>query len=147
MEEILYYFVLLNKNGTPEDVPLSYLLLAEGLTVSTLICSGVCFVGTHLDSIQRAVVIIFAVIGTLLNSAGNALVCTTAHCFFLLFFQIHTVCPDGPDSMYSPRSTRFISCKRIDNLSPCLYNICGKYRISTRKSKDEQSFKRKENLP
>ena len=62
-------------------MPLS---LAEGLAVSTLVLSGVCFVGTHQNTVQRAVVLAVTVICTLLDGALNALVCVTIHMIFLL---------------------------------------------------------------
>ena len=69
--------------------PLSYqdnfLLLSEGLTVGTLVHSGVCLVGAHQDPVQGAVVLGVAVVGASLHGAFNALICMTVHRFFLLF--------------------------------------------------------------
>ena len=59
--------------------PLGCLLLSVGLTVSTLVLSGVCLVGTHQDPVQRAVILGIAVISTLLDGALDALVCMTVH--------------------------------------------------------------------
>ena len=55
------------------------LLLAERLAVGALICSGIDFVGAHQDLVQGTVVLVTAVMGALLNSALNALVCMTVH--------------------------------------------------------------------
>ena len=55
------------------------LLLTEGLAVGALICSGIDFVGAHQDLVQRAVVLVAAVMGALLDGALNALVCMTVH--------------------------------------------------------------------
>ena len=54
-------------------------LLTEGLAVGTLIHGGICLVGTNQNALQRAEVGILAVMGTLLNSTLNALVCMTIH--------------------------------------------------------------------
>jgi len=61
-----------------------FLLLAEGLAVGALVCGGVDFVGTHQDLIQRAVVLVTAVMGALLDGALDALVCMTVHSKSLL---------------------------------------------------------------
>ena len=58
--------------------------LAEGLAVSALVCSGIHFVGTHQNLIQGTVVLVATVMGTLLDSAFNALVCVTVHKLCLL---------------------------------------------------------------
>ena len=55
------------------------LLPAEGLAVSALICGGVDFVGAHQDLVQGTVVLMAAVVGALLDSAFDALVCMTVH--------------------------------------------------------------------
>ena len=60
-------------------VYLLQLLLAEGLAVGALICSGIDFVGAHQDLVQRTVVLVTAVMGALLDGALNALVCMTVH--------------------------------------------------------------------
>ena len=61
--------------------------LAEGLAVGALIHSGVYFVGAHQNPIQRAVVLIFAVMGALVYGALDALIGMTIHCFFLLLIE------------------------------------------------------------
>ena len=71
------------------------LLLAEGHAVSTLINSGVCFVSTHHDPLQRAVVGIAAMMSTLGNSTLNALICMAIHSLFLLFSVILKVYPQS----------------------------------------------------
>ena len=60
------------------------LLLAEGLAVGALVHGGVRLMGTHQDPVQRAVVLILAVVSALLDGAFDALVCMTVHGFFLL---------------------------------------------------------------
>ena len=55
------------------------LLLAEGLAVSALICGGVHLVGAHQDFVQGTVVLVAAVMGALLDSTLDALVCVTVH--------------------------------------------------------------------
>ena len=55
------------------------LLLAEGLAVGALILSGVHLVGAHQDLIQGTVVLVTAVMGALLDSTLDALVCMTVH--------------------------------------------------------------------
>jgi hypothetical protein len=57
----------------------SKLLLAEGLAVGALLIGGVHLVGSHLDVIKRAVISGIAVIGTLLDGTGDALVCVAVH--------------------------------------------------------------------
>ena len=61
------------------------LFLAEGHAVGALIHAGVCLVGAHKDPLQRAVVCLITMMGTLLNSTFNALVCVAVHSLFLLF--------------------------------------------------------------
>ena len=55
------------------------LLLAEGLTVGALVFSGIHLMGTHHNTLQGAEVGILAVMGALLNSTLNALVCMAIH--------------------------------------------------------------------
>ena len=61
------------------------LLLTEGLAVGALVHGGICLMGTDQDSIQRAEVLLTAVVGALLHSAFDALVCMAVHTQFLLF--------------------------------------------------------------
>ena len=49
--------------------------------------------GTHLDLVQRAVVLSVAVVSALGHGAGDALVCVTAHVHFLLLLDSPVVCP------------------------------------------------------
>ena len=60
------------------------LLLAEGLAVGALVCSGIHLVGAHQNLIQRTVVLVTAVMGALLDGAFDALVGMTVHDFSLL---------------------------------------------------------------
>ena len=63
------------------------LALAEGLAVGTLVLGGIGFMGTHQDTVQRAVVLIVAVISAGLNGAFDALVCIVVHKNSLLLFR------------------------------------------------------------
>ena len=81
-------------------LPRKQLLLAEGLTVGALVLGGVHFVGTHKDPVQRTVVLILAVIGTLLDGAFDALVGMTVHGIFLLLNDFGLSMP--PDVKYNP---------------------------------------------
>ena len=68
-----------------QHTPHTSLLLAEGLAVGTLIHGRVGLVGTHLNSVQRAIICVLTVISTLGNSAFDALIGMAAHIPFLLF--------------------------------------------------------------
>ena len=61
--------------------PCAALFLAEGLTVGALIDSGVHLVSTHQDAVQRAVILVFAMMRALLDGALNALIGMTVHVF------------------------------------------------------------------
>ena len=67
------------------------LLLAEGLAVSALVHSGICFVGANQNTLQRAVVGIAAVMCALLNGAFNGFICVAVHRRFLLFLMMFIV--------------------------------------------------------
>ena len=56
-----------------------FLLLAEGLAVSALILGGIQLMGTDQNLLQRAEVLVTAMVGTLLNSAGDTFVGMTIH--------------------------------------------------------------------
>ena len=56
--------------------------LAEGLAVGALVLGGVSLVGTHLDTVQRAVVLGVAVVCAGLDGAFDALVCMAVHIEF-----------------------------------------------------------------
>ena len=55
------------------------LLFAEGHAVGALIHGRIHLVGTNQNLVQGAVVLVAAMIGTLLDSAFDALVCMTVH--------------------------------------------------------------------
>ena len=55
------------------------LLLAEGLAVGALVVSGIHLVGANQDFVQRAVVLMAAVMGALLDGTFDTLVCMTVH--------------------------------------------------------------------
>ena len=63
-------------------------LLAEGLAVSALILSGCSLVGAHQNALQRAEVCVLTVMGALLNSTLNGLVCMAIHSVILLILVI-----------------------------------------------------------
>ena len=54
-------------------------LLTEGFAVSTLVSSGIGLMGANQNLVQGAVVLVAAMMGTLLDSAFDALVCMTVH--------------------------------------------------------------------
>ena len=60
------------------------LLLLEGLAVGALIHGGIDLVGANHDPVQRTVVLVLAVIGTLSHSTFNTLVRMAIHIHFLL---------------------------------------------------------------
>ena len=67
------------------------LLLPEGLAVGALVHGGVCFVSTHQDAVQGAVVGLIAMMGALTDGAFDALVCMAIHVHFLLLFELIVV--------------------------------------------------------
>ena len=67
------------------------LSLAEGLAVGALVLRGVCFMSTHQNAVQRAVVLTVAVISTGLNGAFDTLVCIVVHGFSLLLLDLSLV--------------------------------------------------------
>lgn len=69
------------------------LLSAEGLTVGALIGSGILFMGADQNPVQRAVICLIAMVGTLLDSAFDALVCILVHRSFLLLSVMVLVWP------------------------------------------------------
>ena len=80
---------------------LASLLLAEGLAVGALVLGGVHLVGAHQNPVQRAVVLVFAVVCTLLDGAFNALVgVTVGHDHFLLFVGFGFSMAAGEESMH-----------------------------------------------
>ena len=70
---------------------LRVLLLAEGLAVGALVHGGVCFVGADHDAVQRAIVLVFAVVCTLGNGALDALVGIAVHIVDLLYLSSNVV--------------------------------------------------------
>ena len=68
-----------------------FLSLAEGLAVGALVLGGICFVGTHQNAVQRAIVLTVAMVGTLLNGTLNTLVCIAVHNFLLLLLDSNLV--------------------------------------------------------
>ena len=55
------------------------LLLAERLAVGALVIRGIHLVGANQDFVQRAVVLMAAVMGALLDGTFDTLVCVTVH--------------------------------------------------------------------
>ena len=86
---VLHSFVkgLNGKNAAAIAAAFMPLSLAEGLAVGALVLSGVCLVGAHQNTVQRAVVLAVAVVCTLLNGAFDALVCIAVHISFLLLLN------------------------------------------------------------
>lgn len=60
------------------------LLSLKGLAVGALVLAGVCLMGTNQDAVQRAVVLVLAMVSTLLNGAFDAFIGMTVHNGFLL---------------------------------------------------------------
>ena len=60
------------------------LFLFEGQAISALIHGGVRFIGTNHDTVQRAVICLITMMGTLSYGAFDALVCMAIHVPFLL---------------------------------------------------------------
>ena len=58
---------------------LSCLLLPEGLTIGTLVLGGVHFMGAHQNTVQRAVVLVLAMVSALLDGTLDTLVGMTVH--------------------------------------------------------------------
>jgi hypothetical protein len=93
-------------------------LLAEGLAVGALIHSGIGLMGADQDPLQRAEVCILAVMGTLLDSTFNALVCMAIHNFVPPFLMMDLDCP------YAQKTYISLSLA-IDFFSGIQYNISG----------------------
>ena len=103
------------------------LLLAEGHTISALILTGICLVSTNQNTIQRAIVLAAAVVGALLNSTFDALICIAVHI---------SIPPSSDDRLIISTLQKIkrkmcgISIGAIDNLTLNLYNISGKCEFS-----------------
>ena len=70
------------EKGRGETAAVWYsLLLTEGLAVGALVLGRILLMSAHHDMVQRAIVCGIAVIGTLLNGAGNALIGIVVHVF------------------------------------------------------------------
>ena len=76
------------------------LLLPEGLTVGTLIHGRICLMGTHQDPLQRAEICILAVMGALLNSTLNALVCMAIHSVHPPYLRDGVRLPDCSENIH-----------------------------------------------
>ena len=74
--------------------------------------------GAHQNAVQRAEVCILAMVGALLNSTLNALVCVATHRDLLLIFVINIEYPECAKTYIS------VSLE-IDFFSESQYNICG----------------------
>ena len=70
------------------------LLLAEGHTVGALIHRGAGLVGAHQNLVQRAVVLVLAVVCAVLNGTFDALVGVVVHLKILLFIWFGCSMPD-----------------------------------------------------
>ena len=109
------------------------LLLAEGLTVGTLIHGGIALVGTYQNTVQSAVVAVGAVVGALMNGALDALVGIAVHIgssFFgdgISMAEIFTFIQNIANKNISGEKSTFI----IDIFPDNHYNICGNYEDGT----------------
>ena len=72
---------------------LCFSLLTEGLAVGALVHSGICLMGANQDPLQGAVIGILAVMGALLNSTLNRLVCMAIHSLYPPFLVMDLECP------------------------------------------------------
>jgi hypothetical protein len=74
------------------------LLLAEGLAVGALVHGRVSFVSAYQDAVQRAEVLVLAVVSALLDGAFDALVGMIVHIKYLLLsklgFSMHPAAGD-----------------------------------------------------
>ena len=93
-------------------------LLTEGLAVGALILGRCCFVRTHQDPLQGAVIGILAVMLALLDGTLNALVCMAIHGVILLFSVMELGCPRYGKTYIS-------LMLMIDFFSAIQYNISG----------------------
>lgn len=82
-------------------------LLAEGLAIGALIHSGVSLVGSNQNALQGAVIGILAVMGTLLHSTLNALVCIGIHSFYPPSLRDGLRLPKDAENMH------FLLCLRL----------------------------------
>ena len=93
-------------------------LFAERLAVGALVLSGCSLVGAHQNALQRAEVCILAMVGALLDSTLNALVCVATHRDLLLIFVINIEYPECAKTYIS-------ASLEIDFFPESQYNICG----------------------
>ena len=70
------------------SLPPVFLLLAEGLAVGALVHGRIGFVSTYQDAVQRAEVLVLAVISALLDSAFDALIGMIVHTKYLLLSKL-----------------------------------------------------------
>ena len=84
------------------------LLLSEGHTVGALIHCGAGLVGAHQNLVQRAVVLVLAVVCAVLNGTFDTLVSVVVHLKILLFIWFVCSMPDFPQAI---RKVAF--CKKI----------------------------------
>jgi hypothetical protein len=71
----------------------SFLLLLEAHAIGTLIYSGVCLMGAHLDLVQRAVVLALTMVLALANGTSNGLIRSTSA------FHNYNLLPNGEVSI------------------------------------------------
>ena len=84
------------------------LLLSEGHTVGALIHCGAGLVGAHQNLVQRAVVLVLAVVCAVPDGTFNTLVGVVVHLKILLFIWFVCSMPDFPQAI---REVAF--CKKI----------------------------------
>ena len=93
LHDIMNFHIVKRKIRRHLPPYIAYLLLTERLTVGTLIHGGISLMGANQDSFQRTEVCILAVMGALLNSTLDALVCMAIHRSLPPFRVIEAVCP------------------------------------------------------
>ena len=84
------------------------LLLSEGHTVGALIHRGAGLVGAHQNLVQRAVILVLAVVCAVLDGTFDTLVGVVVHLKNLLFIWFGSSMPDFPRAI---RKVAF--CKKI----------------------------------
>ena len=101
------------------------LFLSEGLAVGALIHAGIALVGADQNALQGAEICFVAVMGTLMNSALDALVGIAVHIIILLFAVMGLVWQSFAN-LYTCAFYNVV----IDNSFFYNYNVCGKSRFS-----------------
>ena len=84
-----WYFVKTEKSGGKRRRK-DTLLFLEGLAVGALIHSGICFVGTYQDFVQRAEIFTVTVVSALLNGTFDGFIGLAVHLTSSFYFEIRS---------------------------------------------------------